>query len=116
VRTPGIVADAMVELGGWFKEDFWTGARTDGRVNTKLITKQLESCLPADPAGVLLEGGLLAVGTSRLAIRSRGSPLLYGENGKPLYGVNPDAFYADDDGYRALLEIEGAAPSRTTAS
>jgi hypothetical protein len=50
-----------------------------------------------------------AVGTSRLAIRSRGSPFLYGENGKPLYGVNPDASYADDDGYRALLEIEGGA-------
>jgi hypothetical protein len=23
------VADAMVELGGWFKEEFWTGAGTD---------------------------------------------------------------------------------------
>jgi hypothetical protein len=33
------VADAMVELGGWFKEEFWTGAGTDGRINTKLITK-----------------------------------------------------------------------------
>jgi len=32
------VADAMVELGGWFKEEFWTGAGTDGRINTKLIT------------------------------------------------------------------------------
>ena len=32
------VADAMVELGGWFKEKFWTGAGTDGRINTKLIT------------------------------------------------------------------------------
>ena len=41
-----------------------------------------------------------AVGTAR-------STLLYGENGKPLYGVNPDAIYAGDDGYRALLEIEG---------
>ena len=53
------VATAMVELGGWFKEEFWTGAGTDGRINTKLITKQLESYLPADPAGVLLEDGLL---------------------------------------------------------
>ncbi len=33
--------------------------------------------------------------------------LLYGENGKPLYGVNPDAIYVADDGYRALLKIEG---------
>jgi hypothetical protein len=49
----------MVELGGWLKEEFWTGAGTDGRINTKLITRQLESYLPADPAGVLLEGGLL---------------------------------------------------------
>jgi hypothetical protein len=40
----------MVELGGWFKEGFWTGAGTDGRMNTKLITKQLESYLPADSA------------------------------------------------------------------
>ena len=31
----------MVELGGWFKEKFWTGAGADGRINTKLITKQL---------------------------------------------------------------------------
>lgn len=34
-------------------------------------------------------------------------PLLYGENGKSLYGVEPDAIYAAADGYRALLEIEG---------
>jgi hypothetical protein len=34
-------------------------------------------------------------------------PLLYGENGKPLYGLSPDAIYVDDDGYRALLKIEG---------
>jgi hypothetical protein len=42
----------MVELGGWFKEKFWTGAGTDGRISTKLITRQLESYLPSDPAGV----------------------------------------------------------------
>ena len=97
----------MVELGGWFKEEFWTGAGTDGRINTKLITKQLESSLPADPAGVLLEGGLLRGWNVETRDSLARIPLLYGENGKPLYGVNPDAIYADDDGYRALLEIEG---------
>lgn len=34
-------------------------------------------------------------------------PLLYGENGKALYAVQPDAVFAGDDGYMALLEIEG---------
>jgi hypothetical protein len=96
----------MVELGGWFKEEFWTGAGTDRRINTKLITKQLESYLPADPAGVVLEGGLLR-GWNVETRDSLARIPLYGENGKPLYGVNPDAIYADDDGYRALLEIEG---------
>ncbi len=97
----------MVELGGWFKKEFWSGAGADGRINTKLITKKLESYLPADPGGVRLEGGLLRGWN----VETRGPlariPLLYGENGKPLYGVNPDAVYAADDGYRALLEIEG---------
>jgi hypothetical protein len=72
-----------------------------------LITKQLESYLPADPAGVLLEDGLLRGWNVETRDSLARIPLLYGENGKPLYGVNPDAIYADDDGYRALLEIEG---------
>jgi hypothetical protein len=93
------VADAMVKLGGWFKDTFWTSAGTDCRINTKLITKQLEGYLPSDPAGVRLEDGLLCgwnVETRDPLLRI---PLLYGENGKPLYGVNPDAIYASDDGY-----------------
>jgi hypothetical protein len=101
------VADAMLKLGGWFKNEFWNSAGTGGRINTKLITKKLESYLPADPDGVRLEDGLLRgwnVETRDLLARI---PLLYGENGKPLYSVNPDAIYAADDGYRALLEIEG---------
>jgi hypothetical protein len=49
------VADAMLELGGWFKNEFWNGAGSDGRINTKLITKKLESYLPADPDGVRAE-------------------------------------------------------------
>ena len=97
----------MVELGGWFKEKFWTGAGTDGRINTKFITRQLESCLPSGPAGVLLEGGLLPGWNVETRDRLPRIPLLYGENGKPLYGVSPDAIYAGGDGYRALLEIEG---------
>ena len=97
----------MVELGGWFKEKFWTGAGTDGRINTKLITRQLESYLPSDPAGVRLEGGLLRGWNVETRDPLPRIPLLYGENGKPLYGVNPDAIYAGDDGYRARLEIEG---------
>ena len=92
------VAEAMLELGGWFKNEFWNGAGTDGRINTKLITKKLESYLPADPDGVRLEDGLLRGWN----VETRGPlariPLLYGENGKPLYGVNPDAIYAADDG------------------
>lgn len=97
----------MVKLSGWFKDKFWTGAGTDGRINTKLITKQLESYLPSDPAGVHLEDGLLHGWNVETRDPLPRIPLLYGENGKPLYGVNPDAIYADDGGYRALLEIEG---------
>ena len=97
----------MVELGGWFKKEFWNGAGADGRINTKLITKKLESYLPADPDGVRLEGGLLRGWNLETRDPLARVPLLYGENGKPLYGVNPDAIYAADDGYRALLEIDG---------
>jgi hypothetical protein len=101
------VAEAMVELCEWFKDEFWVGTGTDNRINTKLITKQLESYLPSDPADVLLEGGLRRGWNVETRDSLARIPLLYGENGKPLYGVNPDAIYADDDGYRALLEIEG---------
>jgi hypothetical protein len=101
------VADAMIELGGWFKDKFWAGAGTGGQINTKLITKQLESYLPFDPAGVHLEGGLLRGWNVETRDPLPRIPLLYGENGKPLYGVNPDAIYVSDDGSMALLEIEG---------
>ena len=82
-------------------------ARYFVRVNTKLITKKLESYLPADPDGVRLEGGLLRGWNVETRDPLARIPLLYGENGKPLYGVNPDAIYAADDGCRALLETEG---------
>ena len=95
-------------LGGWFKEVFWPDAGPPGRIDTKLITKQLESYLPADPAaGVLIEARLLRGWNVETRDPLARIPLLYGENGKALYSVNPDAIYADDDGYRALLEIEG---------
>jgi hypothetical protein len=101
------VADAMVELGEWFKDVFWPDAETSGRMDTKLITKQLESYLPSAPAGVVIEGGLLRGWNVETRDSLTRIPLLYGENGKSLYGVSPDAIYADDDGYMALLEIEG---------
>ena len=106
----------MVKLGGWFKDKFWTGAGTDGRINTKLITKQLESYLPSDPAGVHLEDGLLRGWNVETRDPLPRIPLLYGENGKPLYGVNPDAIYASDGGYRALLEIEGGGAVQNNRS
>jgi hypothetical protein len=80
---------------------------TGGRINTKLITRQLESYLPADPAGVLLDGGLLHGWNVETRDPLARIPLLYGENGRPLYGASPDAIGAADDGYRALLDIEG---------
>jgi hypothetical protein len=106
----------MVGLGGWFKDVFWPGAEPPGSIETKLITKQLESYLPADPAGVFIEPGLLRGWNVETRDPLAKIPLQYGENGKPLYSVNPDAIYADDDGYRALLEIEGGGAVQKTAS
>ena len=82
-------------------------ARGPTVVSTRSSSPSSWSYLPADPAGVLLEGGLLRGWNVETRDSLARIPLLYGENGKPLYGVNPDAIYADDDGYRALLEIEG---------
>ena len=107
----------MVEPGGWFKEKFWTGAGTDGRINTKLITRQLESYLPSDPAGVLLEGGLLRGWNVETQDPLPRIPLLYGENGKPLYGASTrtrstPAMTATGPCWKS----RAAAPPRTTAS
>jgi hypothetical protein len=101
------VADAMVALGGWFEDEFWVGSGTDKGINTKLITRQLESYLPSDQPKVVVAGGLLRGWNVETRDSMARIPLLYGENGKPLYGVNPDAIYAYDDGQIALLEIEG---------
>jgi len=78
-------------------------------MDTKLITKQLESYLPSDPAGVFVEPDLLRGWNVEARDPLAKIPLLYGENGKALYSVSPDAIYATDDGYRALREIEGGA-------
>jgi hypothetical protein len=101
------VADAIVDLGDWFKDAFWPGAEPPGSMDTKLITKQLESYLPSDTAGVSVEPGLLRGWNVETRDPLARIPLLYGENGKSLYAVQPDAVFAGDDGYRALLEIEG---------
>jgi hypothetical protein len=97
----------MVDLGAWFKDVCWPGAEPPGSMGTKLITKQLESYLPSDPAGVFVEPDLLRGWNVETRDPLAKIPLLYGENGKALYSVSPDAIYATDDGYMALLEIEG---------
>ncbi len=102
----------MVELSGWFKKEFRNGAGADGRINTKLITKKLESYLPADSDGVRLEGGLLRGWNVETRDPLARIPLLYGENGKPLYGVNPDAIYAANDGYRARAPPRARCPAQ----
>lgn len=71
---------------------------------------------PPDPDGVRLEGGLLCgwnVGTRDPLARI---PLLYGENGKPLYGINADAIYAPMTATGRYWRSRAAAPSSTTAS
>jgi hypothetical protein len=90
----------MVDLGMWFKDVFWPGAESPGSMDTKLITKQLESYLPSDPAGVFVEPDLLRGWNVETRDPLAKIPLLYGENGKALYSVSPDAIYATDDGYR----------------
>ena len=110
------VAEAMLELGGWFKNEFWNGAGTDGRINTKLITKKLESYLPADPDGVRLEDGLLGGWN----VETRGPlariPLLYGENGKPLMASTRTRSTPPMTATARCWRSRAVAPSRTTAS
>ncbi len=100
----------MVELGGWFKDEFWVGTGTNNRINTKLITKQLESYLPSDPADVLLEGGL------------RGAPVQIRQSGLD-YVVSTAAYIADMVSQliegataRKLLSGPGKGPGRQQTS
>lgn len=83
-------------------------------MNTKRITAALEASLPADPSAEPLDGGLHTGWNVETRESYSRIPLLYGENGKSLYGVEPDAIYATADGYRALLEIEGGGAVQTT--
>lgn len=97
----------MVGMASWFRSDFW--AKVDGgeSIDTKRITSRLERyLLPSEPR-IPLGDGLHAGWNVETREKYPRIPLLYGENGKPLYGVEPDAIFATTDGYRALLEIEG---------
>lgn len=97
----------MVDLTDWFRDDFWKRIDAGQKIETKDITRQLEAyLLPSRPTGTL-ENGLHVGWNVETREKYERIPLLYGENGKPLYGVEPDAIFARDDGYRALLEIEG---------
>lgn len=100
------VAAAMLDLTEWFRDEFWPLTES-ARMETKDITKKLEPyLLPGEPR-VQLEDGLHAGWNVETREKYARIPLLYGENGRSLYGVEPDAIFAKEDGYRALLEIEG---------
>lgn len=101
------VAAAFIDLTSWFKEDFWRRVDSGQKIETKEITKQLEAYLLVASPAVSLDSGLHAGWNVETRDRFARIPLLYGENGKALYGVEPDAIFARADGYRALLEIEG---------
>jgi hypothetical protein len=106
----------MVELGGWFKEKFWTGAGTGGRISTKLITRQLESYLPSDPAGVLPEGGLLRGWSVETRDPLPRIPLLYGENASRSTASARTRSTPAMTATGPCWKSRAAAPSRTTAS
>ena len=110
------VAHAMVELDGWFKKEFWNGAGADGRINTKLITKKLESYLSADPDGVRLEVICCAVGTSRLAIRWRGSRCFTARTGRHCMASTRTRSTPLMMATGRYQRSRAAAPSRITAS
>lgn len=97
----------MVALSGWFKADFWPDIEAGEAIDTKRITRQLETYLLAVEPLTSLGDGLHAGWNVETREKYARIPLLYGENGKPLYGVEPDAIFAAPNGYRALLEIEG---------
>lgn len=96
----------MTNLRDWLSTSFWPDVAAGQPINTKQITKRLET-YPAGPVRPRGRGGPTRRLERRNARPVLQDPLLYGENGKPLYGVDPDAVYATVDGYRALLEIEG---------
>jgi hypothetical protein len=95
-------------MGAWFKASFWppidTGAE---KMTTPTITRRLESYLKPDPQQLPDSDGLLAGWNVETREDYPKTPLLYGENGKTLYAVEPDAIHVSDGGRWALLEIEG---------
>lgn len=101
------VASGFHNLGGWFKATFWPAVAAGASINTKLITAELEQFLLPDPSGAMADEALHVGWNVETRDDYPRIPLLYGESGKSLYGVEPDAIYAREDGYRALLEIEG---------
>lgn len=101
------VAAAFVDLGGWFKDQFWMRVDAGQKIETREITKQLEPYLLPESPAKSLDSGLHTGWNVESREKYARIPLLYGENGKPLYGVEPDAIFAREDGYRALLEVEG---------
>lgn len=101
------VAAAIVDLTQWFKDDFWKRIDAGQKIETKEITKKLEAYLLPGTPPVTLDNGLHAGWNVETREKYARIPLLHGENGKSLYGVEPDAIFAREDGYMALLEIEG---------
>lgn len=101
------VASAMSALKSWLEKDFWPAVEGGEKIQTKKITEKLEAFLLPHPHGIALGDGLHAGWNVETRERYDRIPLLFGESGKSLYGVEPDAIFADEQGYRALLEIEG---------
>ena len=102
------VAAAMEDLGFWFKDEFWPAIDSTGqRIDTKEITKRLEDYLKPVTDKYEVAPGLHPGWNVETREKYPRIPLLYGESGKPLYGVEPDAIFAGPDDYTALLEIEG---------
>jgi hypothetical protein len=102
------VAAAFSAMSRWFETSFWPpiDAREQD-MKTTLITQQLESYLQPDPQHLQVEAGLVAGWNVETREKYPKIPLLYGENGKSLYAVDPDAIYVSDSGRWSLLEIEG---------
>jgi hypothetical protein len=101
------IAEAMASLDGWFKSTFWPAKDAGAAIETKDITRQLETHLKPDPASQPTLGGLSSGWNVETREPYARVPLLYGEDGKTLYGVEPDAIFVSPSGTWTLLEIEG---------
>src|SRR5690242_12387131 len=84
------VAGAFSAMGDWFETAFWPPIDAgSGKMNTKGITRRLEDYLKPDAQELDLADGLHAGWNVETRDDYRRIPLLYGENGKELYGVEP---------------------------